>query len=334
MVRSKKLFLALSLIVIVIVVLLQLERWPKYTAKPEYTPIVKEALNQYKESNRDYKKNICNYYHVGNYLNFVNNYRNSENVQLDSDGIPKVKYGDKFYYNPVTISQYALSLYGEYLNGEDVFPDFLIATEKLIEMQDESGAFRYPFPYKYSVTGEILKPGWVSGMAQGQALSVFARAYHVTNDERYLDAGNRSLKFLITPVFQGGVMDTLEDLHPSLKKYIIFEEYVADPATYTLNGYMFTLLGLYDWSQISPDENQKLSDKYFNLGIKTLEKILPYYDIGGFTTYDMSHITYKAKPHVDYRYHSIHIYLLHALYSITSNETLHEFEQLWASYVE
>lgn len=335
MLNYKKLWLlALIIIAVSITILFQVERWPKYTAKPEYAPIVKESLKQYKETNQDYKKNICNYNHIGNYLYFVNNYHNMKNVQLDSDGIPKVKYGDEFYYNPVTISQYALSLYGEYLNGKDVFPDFLTATDKLIAMQDGSGAFRYPFPYKYYVTGEILQPGWVSGMAQGQALSVFARAYHVTKDERYLEAGNKSLKFLLTPVSEGGVMDTLEDLNPSLKKYIIFEEYIADPASYTLNGYMFTLLGLYDWSQISSDKAQKLSTKYFNLGIKTLEKILPYYDIGGFTTYDMSHITYNAKPHVVYRYHSLHIYLLHALYTITNNETLHEFEQLWASYVQ
>jgi hypothetical protein len=336
MLNHKKLLLAIGLItaLLIIVFLFQLERWPKYTIKPEYRPIVEQSIKKYKETGQDYKQNICNYDHIGSYLNFANKYSDTERFQPDADGIPMVKYGDKFYYNPVTTAQHALSLYNACLNGKDVLHDFLTAADRLLEMQDESGAFPYHFPFKYAVTDDILEPGWVSGMAQGQALSVFARAYHLTNEERYIKAGNKSLKFLLTPVDQGGVMDTLEDLHPSLHEYIIFEEYIADPATYTLNGYMFALLGVYDWSQISSGEEQKLSADYFNRGVKTLEKILPYYDIGGFSAYDLSHITYNKKPHIGINYHAIHIYLLHALHTITNNETLHEYEQLWASYVE
>ncbi len=321
----------------IIIVLLTSDKWPNYTAKPEYKPIVEEQLKQYHNKNLNYKAGICEYDHLGDYLNYgtVNKFAVPENVILDSDGIPKVKYGDQFYYNPVTVAQYALTLYGKYLQGEDVLPDFITAVEKLISMQDDLGAFRYPFSFEYYLSGEVYEPGWVSGMAQGQALSVFARAYSVTNNKRYLEAGNKALQFLITPVSNGGVVYTLEDLAPSLKKYIIYEEYIANPASYTLNGFMFSLLGLYDWAQVSSGEDQKLSEKHFKSGIKTLEKILPYYDIGGFSAYDLGHITHrKAKPHVIAKYHAIHIYLLHALYTVTDNETLHEFELLWASYVE
>lgn len=172
-------------------------------------------------------------------------------------------------------------------------------------------------------------------MDQGQALSVLARAYLVSNDERYLKAGDLALEYLIRPVSEGGVMDTLEDLDVSLKDNIIFEEYISEPASYTLNGFMFTLLGLYDWSEIEAyrGKENNVSNEYFKKGILTLKKILPYYDIGGFTAYDLGYITHKVKPHVGVGYHAVHIYLLHALYTVTSDESLHEYEQLWASYV-
>lgn len=329
-------FFILAIIIVVLIIMVSLERWPKYTAKPEYKPIVEEKLEEYHNNNLNYKVGICEYDYLGDYLNYgsINTYAAPQNVIFDADGIPKVKYEDQYYYNPVTVAQYALTLYGKHLQGNDVLQDFITAAEKLISLQDDSGAFRYSFPFRYYLSGEVYQPGWVSGMAQGQALSVFARAYSVTNDKRYLEAGDKSLEFLLTPVSEGGVMNTLEDLHPSLKKYITFEEYVANPASYTLNGFMFTLLGLHDWAQVSSGETKELAEQYFESGVDTLEKILPYYDIGGFSAYDLGHITYDAKPHAAPKYHAIHIYLLHALYSVTDNETLHEFEQLWASYVE
>ncbi|MDD2555566.1 MAG: D-glucuronyl C5-epimerase family protein [Syntrophaceticus sp.] len=328
----------LAIIAAVLIVVVTIERWPQYTAKPEYELIVEEKLAEYHDKNLNYKVGICEYDHLGDYLNYgsKNPYAAPppQNVISDNDGIPKVKYENQYYYNPVTVAQYSLTVYGEYLHGEDVLPEFITAADKLISMQDDSGAFRYPFSFEYYLSGEVYQAGWASGMAQGQALSAFARAYFVTNDERYLEAGDKALQFLITPVADGGVMDTLEDLHPSLKKYVIFEEYVAEPASYTLNGFMFSLLGLHDWAQVSSGEIKELSEQNFESGIETLEKILPYYDIGGFSAYDLGHITYKAKPHAIAKYHAIHIYLLHALYTITDNETIHEFEQLWALYVE
>ncbi len=330
-------FLLSVIILLMIIVLFTAERWPDYTAKPEYKPLVEKSLEQYRNEKLNYKAGICEYDYLGDYLNYgtVNKYAAPSDFILDADGIPKPKYREKFYYNPVTVAQHALTLYGRYLQSEDNLPEFLTAVDKLISMQDDAGAFRYPFSFEYYLNGEVYEPGWVSGMAQGQALSVLARAYAVTNDRRYLAAGDKALRFLLTPVAEGGVMSTLRDLHPSLSKYIIFEEYIADPASYTLNGFMFSLLGLNDWAQASSGESRELSQKYFKSGIETLEKILPYYDLGGFSAYDLGHITYnKAEPHAVAKYHAIHIYLLHALYTVTDNKTLHGFEQRWASYVE
>ena len=112
----------------------------------------------------------------------------------------------------------------------------------------------------------------------------------------------------------------------------MFAEYVAHPSSYTLNGYMFTLIGVYDWSTV-PGEMKVVAADNFAVGIDTLNHILPYYDAGGFSAYDMSHITYRQPPHLVPGYHAIHVYLLHALASITEDAELTAYEKRWASYV-
>lgn len=39
----------------------------------------------------------------------------------------------------------------------------------------------------------FLKAGWHSAMAQGHALSVLTRAYHVTKDMKYINAAAKAL---------------------------------------------------------------------------------------------------------------------------------------------
>lgn len=312
------------------------EVWPQVDKKPEYKDYVTEGLKSYRESNINHRLRLCEYDYDKDYLNYGKTkfFRESDRMRFDKWGIPLVKYGEDFHYNPVTVSQYALALYGKYLDNHEFSQPFLDSVDRLILLQDSKGAFRYEFNWRYYLNGEIFEPGWVSGMAQGQALSVLARAYIISGDEKYLNVGNKALDFLITPVSDGGTMYTMKDLHPSLDNYIIFEEYLAEPASYTLNGFMFTLLGLYDWSMVAKGEDKVTAKYYFDEGIKTLKKILPYYDIGGISTYDLGYITYGAKPHVSASYHACHIHLLHALYEVTSEKVFFQYEQLWTSYVE
>jgi heparosan-N-sulfate-glucuronate 5-epimerase len=302
-----------------------------------YQDLVKKAVRSYQAQGIDYTQNLLDYQPLGSFLHFEDTADFSKPIfRPDSQGIPQVKYGDNFYYNPVTVAQYALYLYGKYLRNEAVFSEFKGAVDKLLSMQDENGAFRFPFSWHYYLTGKNFKPGWVSGMAQGQALSVLARAYAQTKDAHYLDAGNKAFKFLLTPVNAGGVMDTLADLNPALDQNIIFEEYPAKPAPFTLNGFMFTLLGCYDWWQLNPGSTGgifNIAAASFVAGLNTLDIILHYYDIGGFATYDLGYITYHTSPNLDLFYFAVDIYLLHALYSISGDQTLKQYELLWASYV-
>ncbi len=303
----------------------------KYIYKESSKAIVQNAIEMYKNFNFNFDTPI-KYGAMSKYINSINTYL----LTFDGNGIPMVnytEYGNQ--YNFATICQYALYLHTKYLDGDtSVLNQFIKCADFLIDHMDTDGSFRYEFPY-YSY--ELLGVGWTSSMTQGQALNVFSRAYEITNNHKYIDAGNRAFNYLITPISQGGVMDTLGSLEPKFKDDIFFQEYVNTTPTYTLNGYMFTLLGIYDWDQLSktvPDISGEQTSYYFNEGIKTLKIVLPYYDIGGFTSYDLSHLmtSKDANPALDY--HKIHIDLLEAIYSITGDNYFMDIRNQWVDYIK
>jgi D-glucuronyl C5-epimerase C-terminus. len=278
---------------------------------------------------------------VGDYLSYSStvDHARSANPRLKFDGanIPMVRYGDSFYYNPVTISQFALGEYGRGLSSGE-YTSFFKAADKLLEIQDTDGAFRYRIPKRHYTMPAAYRDGWISGMAQGQVLSVMARAWNLSQNKAYLHAGNLALEFLTTPIDRGGPMTTLADLDPSLSNYIFFEEYLSKPNVYTLNGYVFTLLGLYDWCHAADSD---AACRHFSQGVQTLEKLLPYYDLGNFSTYDLSYITHRRPDfieplhaHVDVGYHRLHIQLLFALHSAAESPVFKATAERWLSYVE
>ncbi|AZV55845.1 cell wall-binding repeat-containing protein [Clostridium sp. AWRP] len=303
----------------------------KYVYKESSKAIVQNAVEVYKNFNFNFD-NLVKYEAMSKYINSIS----TNLLTFDNNGIPMVNYREcGNQYNFATICQYALYLHTKYLDGDtSVLNQFIKCADFLIDHMDTDGSFRYEFPY-YSY--ESLGVGWTSSMTQGQALSVFSRAYEITQNQKYITAGNKTFNYLITPISHGGVMDTLGSFEPRFKNDIFFEEYINTIPTYTLNGFMFTLLGIYDWSQLSKTVPAISSDEtnyYFNEGIKTLKIVLPYYDIGGFTSYDLSHLmtSRDANPALDY--HKIHIDLLEAIYSITSDNYFMNIRNQWVNYIK
>ena len=203
--------------------------------------------------------------------------------------------------------------------------------DRLLAQQDERGAFAYPFDYR--LYGHDFPAGWPSGMAQGFALSVLRRAYDLSPDPRYIEAGDKAVEFLHLTREEGGVVTTLADLHPSLDGYLWIEEFATLPANYKLNGFMFTLFGLYDWSTV-PGPQAEFAGELFESGIRTLKKTLRYFDVGGFTATDMRYMVVPGtRPNLSTLYHRVHIYQLHSLSEITGDEVLKLYELLWRAYV-
>ena len=131
-------------------------------------------------------------------------------------------------------------------------------------------------------------------------------------------------------------MGNLYYLDSAYGDQITFEEYPANPPNYTLNGFILTAIGLYDWGSINNPGNNGPHDRARDLFIKSirsLKTMLPFFDINGFSVYDLGYITYRSRPNTQVFYHAFHIQLLHILYSITKEEIFKNYEELWKSYI-
>jgi len=310
---------------------------------PAWATKTATARESYCSAGYDYRLRIgyyaaTPYNPTGDYLGYGRyaSFRAGATLTFDANGVPQQVRADGTYYNPITVIQFLLMHHGRMLNsGATVMPGpMAAAVAKLLEMQSDDGALRYPFDFPYhSPTTPKLYAGWVSGMTQGQALSLFARLYALTADPRYLDAGRRALNFMVIPIEQGGTRGTLKDLHPSLSDYVTFEEYVANPMTYTLNGFMYAAVGLHDWSQVPQAHGvgQAMAAEYYRESVKSLRQILPYAEVGGFSAYDLSHVTYPGRaPHFGVSYHRNHVELLTVLHVLSGDNVFKHYSDSWA----
>lgn len=163
---------------------------------------------------------------------------------------------------------------------------FYDAAEWFVRNQDaKTGGWPNPVKRKLSEFAE-LKQGWYSSMGQGHAISLLARAYfHSNGDAKYLRAALNGLKPFRVPSRQGGVLAKF------MGKYEWYEEYPTTPASYVLNGFIYSLLGLYDLNAIAPRNLSREAGLLFEQGMISLKKMLLIYDTGSGSIYDLRHIT-------------------------------------------
>ena len=70
-----------------------------------------------------------------------------------------------------------------------------------------------------------------------------------------------------------------------------YEEYPTSPASFVLNGFIYSLLGLYDLNAIVPASLSHDAVHLYDQGMISLKKMLPLFDTGQGTIYDLRHFT-------------------------------------------
>lgn len=163
---------------------------------------------------------------------------------------------------------------------------FYDAADWFIRHQDaKTGGWPNPVKRKLSEFAE-LKQGWYSAMGQGHALSLLSRAYHHSNgNSKYLRAAINGLKPFHVPSRQGGVLAKF------LGKLDWYEEYPTTPASFVLNGFIYSLLGLYDLNATAPQSVGRDAGKLYDQGMLSLKKMLVLFDTGSGSIYDLRHFT-------------------------------------------
>lgn len=174
-----------------------------------------------------------------------------------------------------------------------------------------------------------LKPGWHSAMSQGHAISLLSRAYHQSGDTVYLQAAKRALYLLDVPSHAGGVKAMWMD------KYVWYEEYPTKPPLFVLNGFIYTLLGLYDLHIIEGENSISLAKKMFDDGMVSLKTLLPLFDTGSGSFYDLRHFTLGVSPNIArWDYHATHVNQLYLLAGLDNDPILINTAKRWEKYMQ
>lgn len=250
------------------------------------------------------------------------NYRDID----DRGVVVYIKDGGHFYH-PTMVIECGLYALAAKLQGQDVGSTLEQYAERVLTLIDNSGHIKIPFSFYYYVSGGTFDPGWLSALSQGEALSFLSRAYRMTGDERFVSAGNKIVTIMGLLITEGGVAHTTDNV--GLANHIFFEEYPSLPAAHTLNGHMSALLGLYDWSLLGHGGARTLFDR----GLDTLARLLPLYDLGGISAYDLGYITHRTKVRATAAYHGLHIVQLNALASVTRRPELIAYRDIWLKSV-
>lgn len=205
----------------------------------------------------------------------------------------------------IGIFQYGLACYDLYLlnNDQSMLDDAILCGEWALEKQHEDGSW------------DCFKEYGCSSMAQGEAISLLARLYVSTKDDKYLKPIVMAKDYLIKPINEGGVSDYVNGR-------LIMHESVKHPPI--MNGWIFSLWGLFDYCKLFPEDTK--TQELYEGTVTALADMLPQYDNGYWTEYHTEGMI--ASPF----YHSLHIHQLNVMYKLTSDERFKQYADKWTKY--
>jgi hypothetical protein len=128
--------------------------------------------------------------------------------------------------------------------------------------------FEYLFPFDGG------NPPWVSGLAQGTALTALVRAGFRLKDKTWDDAARQAIGIFRVPPPEGVAQKTAAGTH--------YLQYSFAPKLHILNGFIQSLNGLFDYAKLLDDPEGRA---LFAAGRAQAAVELPRYDTGGWSRY-------------------------------------------------
>jgi hypothetical protein len=238
-------------------------------------------------------------------------------MEPDADGIPIQRSRQFHTYNPAYIAWYGLMSMERSLREEVSVQAIALQQARWLRdhaVERADGAVVWPYTVDWDEGACRLKAPWISAMAQGLAISLLVRAYRITNDPELLRQCRGAARVFELAVANGGVR-TVE------KGHVVYEEYPGTPSPRVLDGYLFSLLGLYDLATETDDPTIR---RLFAEGIDGLLHTLPVWDYKGKWSWYGSH-GYLCPP----QYHNLNCVLLASLASLTGKPTLQRYADAW-----
>lgn len=188
-------------------------------------------------------------------------------------------YDGKYHIHALEIAQYSLACWIAWRKTKDKI--WAMRALKncgwLIKNQSKNGSFT--IKHKNPIYDD-LPNAWSSSLAQGVAISSLVRGYFYTGEKKYLEAAIKACDFLELDIKEHGVKRFFQ------KKEIngfIYEEYPLNELNGVLNGYISSIIGIFELSEIDTSKKE-----LFLKNIKNLKKIVPLYDCGYWSYYSLN----------------------------------------------
>jgi hypothetical protein len=155
---------------------------------------------------------------------------------------------------------------GLYAAGPKQYPAMEQLLAELIPLAAQRGR-ALAWEYYFSFDGG--SPPWTSAMSQGTAIEALTRAYEASHNPAYLNLAHRALELFELAPPTGVRVGT------SLGAWYV--QYSFAPGAGILNAFLQSLIGLYDYAQVSGDP---LAKKLFAAGNAEAQAEVPHFDTG------------------------------------------------------
>jgi hypothetical protein len=235
--------------------------------------------------------------------------------RFDENGIPLNKtyidvQNQGHIYFPISIGQMGLAVWHSWLESgrETDLQRFLKFADWFVANAEESAELGVRWLTDVPLPAYGNPGPWQSAFAQARGISILLRAFQQTGNKTYLTTAEKALIPFTQPLSKGGVTS----FTPSGPFY---EEYPSDVPVLVLNGMIFSLLGIYDFVRAFPEK--EAARTIFDAGMNTLEGLLPEFDLGYWSRYNLCHR--EGYPEIDpatigyQRLHATQLELLHRL---------------------
>ncbi len=276
-------------------------------------------------------------YYIPIYKKKFSNFKRNERLLLDKDGIIARKKDQiiklfklderelegigtsSFFYHPCPIAQGAIGYFDNWLeNRDNYYLNQFWSQVSWFEHNGQENNNKLLFPFPFHIPSFSDNKNWVSGMYQGQILSVFSRALLLSGKEKYFEMAQKTFNSFKTPLGEKHGF-RYEDKHG-----LWFEEAPKFPPNHVLNGYIFAIWGIYDYYKLT---RSKEALEIWQKCIETLQNALPKYDSGFWSYYSIN------KKLASYNYHNkIHVPQIKSMYKLTGRDIFYTMAKKWETY--
>jgi hypothetical protein len=160
---------------------------------------------------------------------------------------------------------------GYYLSGHENADLRQVLNEAIPLATQRAGGIAWEYMFHFDGGA----PPWTSGLSQGTAIQVLARAWSRFHEQAYLTAAQQALGIFETAPPVGVRVNTPAGA--------LYAEYTYAPSDRILNGFIQALVGLYEYTSITQDP---LGLQLFEAGDAEARALVPHYNTGAWSLYD------------------------------------------------